>query len=207
MPRRALRLRPRLAAVLAGAAASLLFGGVAQADVPPLPGLPSTNQPITLVISAPSVATLTGPPAPTGCVIDSSFDNTHSAPLSSVFRGQSACGSGVYAPQLTGQTSLVDIFSEVVATGNSYAQTWGVGTSQGDYAVQPTGQLPSTVTGGGPVPGLSYTIEYATSITLTWPQYWGPPAAGCSVNGQTLNCTIATTYNYIPGTQGGLTPG
>ena len=214
MPRRALRLRSRLAAVLAGAAAALLTGGVARADIPPLPGVPDVPNPsITWVIGNVGLSAATVPPPQNGCVIFSNYDNTQAAPPGTLFRGQSACGSGVYAPQLTGQTRLVDIFSQVVSTGSSYAQTGGIGTSQGNYLVQPAGPLPTTagpvpLPGGGPVPGLSYTIIYTATITLTYPQTWtGPQATGCSANGQTLNCVTSTTYDYIPGTQGGLTPG
>ncbi len=124
-----------------------------------------------------------------------------------VFRGQSACGPQVYAPVLSGQAVLIDPFGTVVAAGNSFGQTSGIGTSQGQYLLQPGPGLPG-LSGGGPVPGLNYTISYDTSITLTAPQTWGPSTQdGCSVSGQTLHCVVVTPYSYIPGTKGGLTPG
>lgn len=207
MSRSRLRLA-RAAAVVAGVTLPLLTAGVASADLPslpPLPNLPSPGQPITIVIQPPSLATLVVPPPPGGCVFDASYDNTGTAPPGTVFRGQSACGSGVYAPVISGHAELLDIFSDVVASGNGYGQVWGVGTSQGEYAAQ--GSLPDGITSSGPVPGLEYTISYDTSITLTAPQYWGAAPTGCSVAGQTLHCVVTTTYSYIPGTQGGLSPG
>jgi len=211
VPRRRPRALVRAAAVLAGAALPLLGGGLAHAAVPPLPstpplpGLPASGQPIDVVIAPPSVATVPVPPPLTGCNVYTSYDNTGTNPPGSAFRGQSACGAGVYAPALSGLAVLQDVFGNVVAAGNGYGQVWGVGTSAGDYALQ--GSLTSGLSSAGPVPGLDYTISYTTSITLTWPQFWGPPAAGCSVSGQTLTCHVTTTYSYIPGTQGGLTPG
>jgi hypothetical protein len=200
--RRSARPLVRIAAGVVGATLPLLGGGVASADLPQPPGLPQSGQPITLVIEPPSLVTVSVPPAPTGCVIDTSFDNTSTSPPGSVFRGQSACGSEVYAPVLTGSVELLDVFGNVVATGNAFNQVGGVATAQGLYAMQ--GSV--TDVGSGPIPGLDYTIRYDTSITLTAPQFWGPPAAGCSVNGQTLQCTVTSTYSYIPGTQGGITP-
>ncbi len=208
MTRSRARRLARFAAVLAGAAVPLLGAGAANAalpGLPPLPNLPQPGQPITLMVAPPSTTTLAVPPPPTGCAIDTSYDNTGTNPPGSVFRGQSACGSGVFAPGLSGHAQLLDIFGDVVASGNGYGQTWGVGTSRGLYALQ--GSLTSGVNSSGPVPGLDYTISYDTSITLVWPQYWGPAPAGCSVTGQTLHCVVTTTYSYIPGTQGGLTPG
>ena len=201
-----LRRLARVAAVLTGLSLPLLGSGVVQADpgLPPLPNLPQPGQPITLVIDPPSVTTVTVPPPPTGCVIDTSYDNTGTTPPGSVFRGQSACGSGVYAPVLRGQANLYDIFNDLVASGNGYGQVWGVGTSQGEYALQ--GSPTSGLTSSGPIPGLDYTISYDTSITLVWPQFWGPTPAGCSVSGQTLHCVVTSTYSYVPGTKGGLTP-
>jgi hypothetical protein len=207
--RRALRPLLRAAAVVVGATLPLLGSGVARADlpggIPPPPGLPQSGQPITMVVQPPSVFTVAVPPPPTGCAIDASYDNTGTTPPGTVFRGQTGCGAGVYAPVLTGHAVLLDVFGNVVASGGGYGQVGGVGTSQGRYALQ--GSLTSGLNGAGPVPGLDYTIRYDTSITLRAPQYWGPPAAGCSVSGQTLYCTVSTTYSYIPGTQGGLTPG
>lgn len=208
MPRSRLRPLARVAAALAGAALSLLTTGVARADLPnlpPLPNLPSPGQPITVVIEPPSFATTTVPVAPGGCAVDTSYDNTGANPPGSVFRGQSVCGSGIYAPVLSGHAVLDDILGNQVASANGFSQVWGVGTSQGDYAVQ--GSPTSGFTSLGPVPGLQYTISYDTSITLTWPQYWGPAPGGCSVTGQTLHCVVTTTYTYIPGTQGGFVPG
>ena len=190
---------------------SLLGGGIAHADVPvpnptlpPLPGLPASGQPINILIAPPSVATAPLPPPPEGCTIYASYDNTGTNPPGSVFRGQTACGLGVFNPVLTGYATLQDIFGNTVAGGNGYGQVGGVGTSQGDYVLQGgLGGVGST----GPVPGLEYTISYDTSITLTWPQFWSSPSAGCSISGQTLVCHGSTTYSYIPGTQGGFTPG
>jgi hypothetical protein len=203
MSRRAWRLSARIAALAGGAAMALLSGGVAHADLPPLPiTLPSIGTPIVL----PTTGSIVVPPAPTGCVTETSFDNTGISPVGTVFRGQSTCGSGVYQPAISGQAVLTDIFGNVVAVGNGYSQTGGLGTSQGQYTLQVA--VPSSLSSAGPVPGLDYTISYDTSITLTAPQTWGgPPGAGCSINGQTLHCVITTTYVYVPGTTGGITPG
>jgi hypothetical protein len=196
--------------VVVGAILPLIGGGVARADLPPVPtppGLPQSGQPITFLVPHPSVIAFTVPPSPDGCVVDTNFDNTGATPPGTVFRGQSACGPQVYAPVLSGQAVLIDPFGTVVATGNSFGQTSGIGTSQGQYLLQPGPGLPG-LSGGGPVPGLNYTISYDTSITLTAPQTWGPSTQdGCSVSGQTLHCVVVTPYSYIPGTKGGLTPG
>jgi hypothetical protein len=198
----------RAAAVLAGLVLPLLGAGVASADLPgppPLPNLPQPGQVITIAVQQPTFSTAQVPPPPAGCVLDTSYDNTGATPPGSVFRGQTECGSGVYAPVLRGQAVLLDILGTVVAAGNGYGQVWGVGTSQGEYVVR--GSANDGVTSSGPVPGLDYTIRYDTSVTLTAPQFWGPAPGGCSVSGQTLHCVVTTTYSYIPGTQGGLTPG
>lgn len=213
MPHARVRTAARLVAVLAGATLPLFTAGVASADLPPLPNppslppLPNVPQPgqlITVVVNPPSLVTAAAPPAPGTCVFDTSYDNTPATPPGSVFRGQSMCGAGVYAPVLSGQARLLDIFGTVIATGNSYQQTWGLATSQGEYVVQGS---TGGVTSSGPVPGLDYTISYDTSITLTWPQHWTSAPAGCSLNGQTLQCVATSTFNYLPGTQGGQTPG
>jgi hypothetical protein len=167
---------------------------------PPVP----IPQPITVVVQPPSLTTLVVPIPPDGCAIDTSYDNTQISPPGSIFRGQTGCGSGIYQPGLSGQAVLKDIFGSVVAVGNGFSQVGGIGTSQGIYLLQ--GNVLGGVNGVGPLPGSQYTITYDTSITLTYPQYWGPPAAGCSVNGQTLHCVVTTTYSYIPGTQGGIRP-
>jgi len=196
------------AAMLAGAALPLLGAGTASADLPglpPLPNAPQPGQPVTVVVQEPTLAAATVPPPPAGCVVEASYDNTPATPPGSVFRGQSACGSGIYAPVLRGHATLTDMLGDVVASGNGYGQVWGVGTSQGEYVLQ--GSPTAGVTSTGPVPGLDYTITYDTSITLTAPEFWGPAPSGCSVTGQTLHCVASTTYSYIPGTQGGLTPG
>lgn len=206
MPSR-VRRAARVAAVLAGMTLPLLGAGVASADLPgppPLPNLPQPGQPVTLVIPPPSLATASVPPPFAGCVFETSYDNTSADPPGSVFRGQSACGSGIYAPVLRGHATLIDMLGDVVASGNGYGQVWGVGTSQGEYVVQASPN--DGVTSTGPVPGLDYTISYDTSITLTAPEFWGAAPAGCWVSGQTIHCVITRTYNYIPGTQGGLTP-
>jgi len=203
-----LRRAARVAAVLAGVTLPLLSSGVARADLPgppPLPNVPQPGQPVTVVVQQPTFTTVAVPPPPGGCAIDTSYDNTPANPPGSIFRGQSACGSGIYAPVLHGSTTLTDILGDVVASGSGYGQVWGVGTSQGEYVVQ--GSATAGVTSTGPVPGLEYTIRYDTSITLTWPEFWGAAPGGCSVTGQTLHCVVNTTYTYIPGTQGGLTPG
>jgi hypothetical protein len=196
--------------VVVGATLPLIGGAVASADLPPLPtpsGLPQSGQPITFLVPHPSVIAFTLPPGPSSCLVYTNFDNTGATPPGTVFRGQSACGAQIAAPVLTGQAVLIDPFGNVVAAGNSYGQTWGVGTSRGRYLLQP-GQVPPGLSGGGPVPGLNYTISYDTSITLTAPQTWGPSTQdGCSVSGQTLHCVVTTPYSYIPGTQGGFSPG
>ncbi len=204
----------RVAAIIAGIVLPLLTCGLVLADlpggIPAPPGLPASGQPITIVVEPPSLVTVAVPVDPEGCAVDLSYDNTQANPLGSVFRGQTACGSGVYQPTMGGHAVLTDIFGNQVASGSG-AGGRGDGpiTSQGDYTVNgsPTSVASSPgVSGTGAVPGMEYTITYTTSITLTWPQYWGPAAAGCSISGQTMTCTGQTTYSFIPGTQGGFTP-
>jgi len=207
----------RLSAVIAGVVLPMLTIGVVHANLPgglpdppspPIAGLPQSGQPITFVVEPPSVAIVPIPVPPDGCALDMSYDNTQASPPGTVFRGQTACGGELYAPIIRGQTTLTDVFGNAVASGNTYAARGsGPFTSQGTYADSPGTNLtdPSTY-GAGPVPGLDYTITYTTSVTLVWPQYWGPAPSGCSLAGQTMTCTGQATYNFIPGTKGGVTP-
>jgi hypothetical protein len=223
------RLRPvaLLAAVLAGAALPLLSAGAVHADppvpvpvppipsvpVPPVPSLPVplpplpplSGQPITLVVQPPSLAAVSVPVAPTSCQMDISYDN-RSIPTGILFRGQDACGSGIYAPTMSGQVTLTDVFHTVLATGNPFSAV-GTGpfTSQGFFAVSGN-LLGAGINAVGPVPGLTYNITLDTSITLVWPQTWDYAPDGCSLNGQTLHCIGTMTFEYMPGTQGGVTP-
>lgn len=192
MRRRAL---PRVAAVVIGAALPLLGTGVARADLPPLP-LSSLS--VSILYQPPGLGYAVVPPPPGTCQYEANFDNSATSPPGTIYRGLTACGAGVYNPLLTGQVVLLDPLGNVVSAGSGFAQVGGIGVSQGDYQLEGD---------SGPVPGLVYTIRYDTSITLNAPNYWGPPATGCSVNGQTLTCRHTVMYNYIPGTQGGLTPG
>src|SRR5437899_690804 len=109
----------RVVAVAAGVLTSLLTAGLAHADLPggiPDPvGLPGSGQPITIILEPPSVAVVSIPVAPDGCAIDMSYDNTQASPPGSIFRGQTACGSGVYSPIISGHAQLLDVFGQVVA--------------------------------------------------------------------------------------------
>jgi hypothetical protein len=199
----------RAAAIVVGATLPLFTLGMVHADpgLPPLPDLPSSGgQPITIIVEPPSLWTAHVPVAPDGCAVDLSYDNTSANPAGTIFRGQTACGSEVYSPTITGQAQLSDIFGNVVADAPGYgARGNGPFTSQGAWWVTPA-TLPPSLNGSGPTPGLEYTNTYTTSMTITYPQYWGPAPGGCEVNGQTMRCTVQTSYFYIPGTQGGVTP-
>jgi hypothetical protein len=219
------RLRPvaLLAAVLAGAAVPLLSAGTAHADppvpVPPLPSVPLpplpqppplppvpglSGQPITLVIQPPTLTPASAPVAPVSCQMDVSYDNRSATGI--LFRGQDACGSAIYAPTMSGQATLTDVFHTVLASGNPFNAV-GIGpfTSQGFYA--PSANVVGTgVNAVGPVPGLTYNITLDTSITLVYPQTWAYVPDGCNLNGQTLHCTTTQTFQYVPGTQGGVVP-
>jgi hypothetical protein len=180
---------------------------VATAGLPSPPSLPQSGQPITIVVEPPSVVVATVPPPANSCIIAISYDNTQMHPYGTLFRGQTACGSRVYLPQMSGQAVLKDSFGNLVAEGSAFGPMTGSGpdTSQGDYVSTGTGILSTGLSGAGPVPGLDYTITFTSSITLPL-QYWGPPMDGCSVSGQTLNCVNSTTYEYLPGTKGGFQP-
>lgn len=196
-----LRLRLRLAAVTVGAVLPLLGSGVARADLPPIPTPPTIN----LVPSTPTTGAIISPPPAAGCDWDLSFDNSTANPPTTVFRGQSACGAQVVSPVFSGQAVLIDVFTNVIATAPAFSQTGGVGTSESQLVLQP-GTLVSAPTGSGPIPGLNYTIRYDASITLTAPQHWDAPMAGCTVNGQTQHCVLEITYTYFPATAGGVKP-
>jgi hypothetical protein len=208
----------RLAAVVAGVVMPMFTVGMVHANLPgglpdppnpPIAGLPQPGQPITLIVAPPSLWISSVPVNPNGCAIDMSYDNTQASPPGTIFRGQSACGSQVYEPIIRGRASLIDVFGNEVADGPHFAARGdGPDTSQGSYLASTGGGIPAPSTyGAGPVPGLDYTISYTTSITLIWPQYWGEAPSGCSLTGQTVTCTAQTTYDYIPGTKGGITPG
>ena len=188
-PGRALR---RGGAILFGAMVALVGTGVSANP-------PFGSQPITIVIGPPSLYTQTEPPPNGGCYMYQSYDNGLSTPLGSVFRGQDACGPWVLSPTMTGRTWLEDILGNTVAVGQPFGPQSGPGpdTTQGDYVVA----VPN-----GPIPGMDYTMFFDTSISLQWPQYWGSTPDGCRVSGQTLHCTLAATYSYVPGTQGGVVP-
>jgi hypothetical protein len=211
MSRHPWRAPLRALAIAAGVALPLLSAGIVQATLPglpPFPSLPGNGQPVTVLVAPPSRVILTVPPQATECVVDMSYDNTGTDPMQSLFRGQTACGHGVYAPVMSGQVSLTDTLGNVVASGNAFGPVSGQGpdTSQGVYASDGSG-IVDGVSGTGPVPGLDYTITFKSAITLTWPQYWqGPAGTGCSIAGQTLACSNTMTYSYIPGTKGGLKP-
>jgi hypothetical protein len=200
------RISVRVAAVGVGVVLPLLSALVVGASLPgppPLPGLPQSGQPVTILIAPPSLVITTVPPPPDGCIIAISYDNTQTHPAGSIFRGQTACGNQVYMPMMSGQVVLKDTFGNVVAYGNVFGPMAGPGpdTSQGDYSMGGSGGTGGT----GPVPGLDYTVKFSSSISLPL-QTWGPPAQGCAVEGQTLNCTTSTTYMYLPGTKGGWAP-
>jgi hypothetical protein len=204
----------RFAAVVAGVVLPMFTIGMVHADPPgglpnpPIAGLPQPGQPITLVVEPPSLWIVAVPVDPNGCAIDMSYDNTQATPPGTVFRGQTACGSQIYAPIIRGSATLTDVFGNVVATAPQFAgRGGGPYTSEGSYVVSPTGISSPSTYGAGPVPGLDYTITYTTSITLVGGQYWAPPPSGCSLTGgQTMTCTAQITYDYIPGTKGGITP-
>jgi hypothetical protein len=205
------RLRPvaLLAAVLAAAAVPLLSAGTAHAGpavpLPPPPPLPPVGgQPITLIIEPPTLTPVSIPVSPTSCQMDISYDNRSATGI--LFRGQDACGSAIYAPTMSGQVTLTDVFHTLLASGNPFS---GVGTgpftSQGLFAG--TGNVMGAgINAAGPVPGLTYNITLDTSITLVAPQTWAYAPNGCSLNGQTLHCITTMSFQYVPGTQGGVTP-
>jgi hypothetical protein len=196
-----------VAAVLIGCALPMLTVGLVHAGLPSPPPIPGVTQPIHMLIEPPSVTTVSVPVDPDGCAVDTSYDNTQAAPPGSIYRGQTACGSGVYAPILVGQARLSDVFGNVVSTAPQFgARGNGPYTSQGDYLAVPTTGVPTTISGAGAVPGMDYTITFNTDITLVWPQYWGPAPDGCWITGQTMHCVATTTYTYLPGTQGGFVP-
>jgi hypothetical protein len=206
------RAPARMAAVVVGLVLPMLPTAMAHATLPggvdpPVP-VPASGQPITIVVEPPSLYTVTVPTPPDNCAIDMSYDNTQANPAGSLYRGETACGSDVYAPGMSGTTTLTDIFGTVVSRGRGFgARGNGPFTSQGDYVVGTgSGVVTAGLSGTGPVPGMDYTINYTTSITLVWPQYWGPAPAGCTVSGQTMRCVASTTYSYLPGTQGGFRP-
>jgi len=208
-----LPLRPlvRLAAVLAAVTVPLLSTGVARADLPapsppplPSPSLPPVPdlQPITVIIVPPSLAPFSVAVPPGNCLFLGSYDNSQLSPAGSIFRGQTTCGSGVYQPAISGQAVLKDALGNVVAVAPAFSQIGGVGTSQGflGSSVLATGST------SGVIPGLRYTIEYDTSVTLSSLQTWGAPGTGCTISGQTEHCLVSTPFDYIPGTKGGVTP-
>jgi hypothetical protein len=205
------RISMRAAAVTVGIVVPLLSAAAVGANLPgppPLPGLPQSGQPVTILVEPPSLFIATVPPPPDGCVIAISYDNTQTHPAGTIFRGQTACGNQVFMPVMAGQALLKDTFSNVVAYGNEFGPMTGSGpdTSQGDYSMGGSGGVTNGGSGGsGPVPGLDYTVKFTSSITLPF-QTWGPPAQGCSVDGQTLECVTTTTYMYLPGTKGGWAP-
>jgi hypothetical protein len=208
----------RLVAVLSAIAAPLLSTGPASAgpsvpspslpSPPPLPSpslppwLPQPGGPITVIIVPPSLATFSVQVPSGNCLFVGSYDNTGTSPPGSIFRGQTTCGSGVYQPTLSGQAVLKDVFGNVVAVAPAFSQTGGLGTSQGFL-----GSI-LVATGGtsGVVPGLRYTVEYDSSVTLNPAQTWGAPGPGCTISGQTERCLVSTPFDYIPGTKGGVTP-
>lgn len=205
----------RVAAIIAGVVLPMTVIGIVRAELPGLPsppvgGLPQGGQPITFVIEPPGTGTDGVPVAPNGCVLDMSYDNTQATPPGTVFRGQTACGWEFYQPTISGHAYLTDIFGNVVASAPGFgARGDGPFTSQGSYVVNPSASAvtsPSTY-GAGPVPGMEYTITYTTTIVLYPGQIWGPASDGCSVSGQAMTCTASTTYLYVPGTSGGVTPG
>ena len=198
----------RVAAAIVGGVLPVLTVGMVHADLPglpPLPPLPFANQPITLVVEPPSVTQVPAAVDPEGCAADLSYDNTQVSPLGSIYRGQGVCGSGIYAPILRGQATLSDVFGNQVSAAAAFAARGnGPYTSQGDDLAQAPGTVPPSVSGGGAVPGLEYTITFDFNITLVWPQYWASVPQGCVVRGETVLCTATTTYSYIPGTKGGF---
>lgn len=210
------RIPLRLAAIAAGIGLPLLTAGTVDANLPsanlpPIPALPSVpggpqeGQPITLLV-APGLGVAPLPPPASGCFVYISFDNTQAREI--IFRGQVACGSGVYGPTMTGHAVLKDTFSNVVASAAPFGPSWGDGpdTSQGSWSGTGSGVLADGLDSTGPVPGLDYTVAFDSSVTISWPQHWGPAATGCSVNGQTLVCHNTTTFTYVPGTKGGEQP-
>ena len=213
MARGPLRISVRAVAVSVGVALPLLSAAVSAGaslpGPPPLPGLPQSGQPVTILVEPPSVVIATVPPPPDGCVIAISYDNTQTHPPGTIFRGQTACGGQVYMPVMAGQAILKDGLGNVVAYGNEFGPVTGSGpdTSQGDYNMGSTGGIANGVHAGGtgPLPGMAYTVTFTSSISLPL-QTWGPPATGCSVDDQTLNCVTTTTYVYLPGTKGGWAP-
>src|SRR5258708_37462341 len=113
----------RRVAVVAGVVLPMFTVGMVHAnlpgglpDPPPLPiaGLPQPGQPITFVVEPPSLWITAVPVDPRGCALDMSYDNTQASPPGTVFRGQSACGSQVYAPIIRGHASLTDVFGNEV---------------------------------------------------------------------------------------------
>jgi hypothetical protein len=200
----------RAAAIVAGVVLPLVSALLVTASLPglpPLPPLPQTG-PVTILVEPPSAFVVDVPPPPTGCVIDISYDNSQMRPPSTLYRGQTACGNLVYAPVMSGHVTLSDAFGNVVSEGSWFGPVAGSGpdTASGRYSVQ-KGGIGASLQAQGPVPGLDYTITFTSSITLVAPQSWGPPANGCYVSDQTLRCTNTTTYSYIPGTKGGISPG
>jgi hypothetical protein len=201
----------RFAAVLVGVGLPLFTLGVVEADLPggvptvTPPGVPQVGQVIKLG-GAVSNTVLSAAPGQTSCVWYTSYDNTQTTPPGTIFRGQDACGSGVYQPTMSGQVFLSDAFGNRVAAGAPFGPVTGSGpfTSQGTYTLP--GNIGGGVTGVGPVPGLPYTLTFDTTFTFTAPQYPGPPGPGCTVSGQSEHCIVTLTYNYIPGTQGGIVP-
>lgn len=203
------RLPLRLAAIAAGVVLPLLATGTTEATLPgpPLP-IPASGQPITVVVEPPSVATLTVPVTADNCAVDMSYNNKQANPAGTIFRGQTACGSAVWSPGMSGSATLTDPFGNVVAVAQPYSGTGnGPFTAAGDFLVGSGGVLAQALDGAGAVPGLDYMITYTSSITLASPQYWGPAPAGCTVSGQTMTCVATTRYDYIPGTAGGISPG
>lgn len=208
---RGLWRRPlRVAAVITGVVVPLLASGLVHADlpggIPAPPGLPQSGQPIPMVIEPPTLFALSIPPSPNGCDTALSYDNSQATPPGTLFRGETACGPGVVNASISVHAVLTDVLGNVVASASSAG---GVGngpvTSQGDWVVTAGSSLAQPgLNSNGPVPGMEYTIQYTSSVTLAWPQYWGAPAAGCSISGQTMVCNAATTYSFIPGTAGGF---
>lgn len=197
----------RVATVLVGCVMPMLTIGLVHAGLPGPPPIPGVTQPIHLFFEPPSVTTVPVPVDPNGCAFDLSYDNTQVAPPSTIYRGQTACGSGVYAPTIHGQARLSNSAGTVVSVAPEFAERGdGPYTSQGSYAAAALGGVPPTLTGPGATPGMDYTITFDTDLTLVYPQYWGNAPSGCWLSGQTAHCEVTTTYTYIPGTQGGFVP-
>lgn len=197
----------RVAAALVGCALPMLTIGLVHAGLPSPPPIPGVTQPVHLLFVPPSLTTVAVPVDPNGCDMDVSFDNTQAAPPGTIYRGETACGNGIFAPILDGHATLSDTMGNVVSTAPEFSERGqGPYTSQGDYLAVSTDGLPSTLPSAGAVPGMDYTITYYADLTLVYPQTWGATPDGCTLGGQTAHCVVSATYTYLPGTQGGFVP-